>query len=50
MTPYEELIKKLEEKGFTYKTSDGIYFNTSKLKKLLPEELLVSFRFGLDTN
>jgi cysteinyl-tRNA synthetase len=25
------LIKKLEEKGFTYKTSDGIYFNTSKL-------------------
>jgi cysteinyl-tRNA synthetase len=27
-----ELIKKLEKKGFTYKTSDGIYFNTSKLK------------------
>ncbi len=27
-----ELVKKLEEKGFTYKTSDGIYFNTSKLK------------------
>lgn len=26
-----ELIKKLEEKGFTYKTSDGIYFDTSKL-------------------
>jgi len=25
------LIKKLEEKGFTYKTSDGIYFDTSKL-------------------
>ena len=25
------LIKKLEEKGFTYKTDDGIYFNTSKL-------------------
>ncbi len=25
-----ELIKKLEEKGFTYKTSDGIYFDTSK--------------------
>lgn len=24
------LIKKLEEKGFTYKTSDGIYFDTSK--------------------
>ena len=27
-----DLIKKLEEKGFTYKTSDGIYFDTSKLK------------------
>jgi len=25
------LIKKLEEKGFTYQTSDGIYFDTSKL-------------------
>ncbi len=24
------LIKKLEKKGFTYKTSDGIYFDTSK--------------------
>jgi len=27
-----ELIKVLEEKGFTYRTSDGIYFDTSKLK------------------
>jgi len=27
-----ELIKKLEIKEFTYKTSDGIYFDTSKLK------------------
>lgn len=26
-----ELVKKLENKGFTYRTSDGIYFNTSKL-------------------
>jgi len=26
-----KLIKKLEKKGFTYATSDGIYFNTSKL-------------------
>lgn len=26
-----ELIRKLEEKGFTYKTNDGIYFDTSKL-------------------
>lgn len=28
-----ELIKKLEDRGFTYKTSDGIYFDTSKFKK-----------------
>ena len=27
-----ELIKKLETKGYTYRTSDGIYFNTSKVK------------------
>lgn len=27
-----ELISKLEQKGFTYKTKDGIYFDTSKLK------------------
>ncbi len=26
------MIKKIEEKGFTYKTNDGIYFDTSKLK------------------
>ena len=26
------LIKKLEEKGFTYRTDDGIYFDTSKFK------------------
>jgi cysteinyl-tRNA synthetase len=26
------LIEKLEEKGFTYRTSDGIYFDTSKFK------------------
>ena len=32
ITEQIELIKKLEKKGFTYKTSDGIYFNTSKLK------------------
>jgi len=25
------MIKKLEEKGFTYQTSDGVYFDTSKL-------------------
>lgn len=27
-----DLIKRIEEKGFTYRTSDGIYFDTSKLK------------------
>lgn len=27
-----EIIKILEKKGFTYKTSDGIYFDTSKFK------------------
>ena len=27
-----ELIKKLEKKGYTYKTSDGIYYDTSKFK------------------
>ncbi len=28
-----DLIKKLEEKGYTYATSDGIYFDTSKYAK-----------------
>jgi len=28
-----DLIKILEEKGFTYRTSDGIYFDTSKIQK-----------------
>lgn len=27
-----ELIQKLEQKGFTYITDDGVYFDTSKLK------------------
>ena len=27
-----ELIKKLEKRGYTYKTSDGIYFSISKFK------------------
>jgi cysteinyl-tRNA synthetase len=27
-----ELVKKLEEKGFTYRIADGIYFDTSKFK------------------
>jgi len=28
-----DLIKKLEKKGYTYKTGDGVYFDTSKFKK-----------------
>lgn len=32
ITEQIELVKKLEEKGFTYKTSDGIYFDTSKFR------------------
>lgn len=28
-----DLVKKLEAKGFTYKTSDGIYFDTAKFSK-----------------
>ncbi|MBU4256805.1 cysteine--tRNA ligase [Patescibacteria group bacterium] len=27
-----DLIKKLEEKGYVYKTSDGVYYDTSKFK------------------
>jgi len=27
-----EMVKTLADKGFTYQTSDGIYFNTSKIK------------------
>ena len=27
-----ELVKILEKKGYTYKTKDGIYFDTSKFK------------------
>lgn len=40
-----DLVKKLEEKGFTYKTNDGIYFDTSKfpdyfkLSRQNPDEL-----------
>ena len=45
-----ELIQILEEKGFTYKISDGIYFDTSKfpnyfnLSKQNPEELKAGAR------
>jgi cysteinyl-tRNA synthetase len=37
-----ELVKKLEARGFTYKTGDGIYFDTGKFSdygKLAPQHL-----------
>ncbi len=48
-----ELIKKLEEKGFTYIIEDGVYFDTSKLKdygKLSPlkkDEILAGARVDI---
>ena len=48
-----ELIKKLEKKGFTYKTNDGIYYDTSKFKnygklaKLRVEGLEAGKRIGM---
>lgn len=36
-----ELVRKLEDKGVTYRTSDGIYFDTSKIEdygKLTPRD------------
>ncbi len=45
-----ELIQTLEKKGYTYKTSDGVYFDTSKFKnygklaKLNKEELKAGAR------
>ncbi len=48
-----ELIQKLEKKGFTYKTKDGIYFDTSKLENygelanLKIEKLKAGARIGI---
>ena len=48
-----DLVRKLEEKGFTYKTTDGIYFDTSKfpdyfkLSRQNPEELKGGVRIEL---
>lgn len=48
-----ELIKTLEKKGYTYKTSDGIYFDTSKFKNYFklsrqnPDELKGGIRVSL---
>ena len=35
------LIKTLEKKGFTYTISDGVYFDTSKLKNYGSETIIV---------
>lgn len=48
-----ELIVKLEEKGITYRTSDGIYFDTTKFPaycdfaKLDPKSLLAGSRIDM---
>lgn len=48
-----ELIKELERKGFTYKTTDGIYFDTSKfpdyfkLSRQNPNELKAGARVSI---
>lgn len=48
-----ELVKTLEKKGYTYKTSDGIYFDTSKFDNYLkltgqkPEELKAGARIEI---
>ena len=33
IAPMIELVKTLEEKGYTYRTSDGIYYDTSKFAR-----------------
>lgn len=48
-----ELVKTLEDKGYTYKIDDGIYFNTKKIKnyaqiaKINEEGLIAGFRVPL---
>jgi len=48
-----ELLKKIEKNGFTYRTEDGIYFDTSKLKdygklaKIKKEELKAGARIKM---
>ena len=43
-----QLVKKLEAKGFTYRTSDGIYFDTSRFKNygVLVKSKLTGLRAG----
>jgi cysteinyl-tRNA synthetase len=49
-----ELIKRMEKKGYTYKTSVGLIFDTSKYKnyaklgKLTPEQLKAGARVEID--
>lgn len=42
------MIKKLEKRGYVYKTSDGVYFDTSKFKKYgeLVKAKIKGIRFG----
>jgi len=48
-----DLVKTLEKKGFTYQTSDGIYFDTSKINNygelalLQPEQLKAGKRIDM---
>lgn len=48
-----DLVKILQKKGYAYETSDGIYFDTSKLKNygeialLQPEQLKAGKRIGM---
>ena len=54
ITDQIELVKKLEQKGFTYTTSDGVYFDTSritdygKLANLRPESLMEGARVEIN--
>ncbi len=48
-----ELIKTLEDKGYTYKTADGIYFDTSKLEaygRLWGEKEKTDFKSRIEEN
>jgi len=44
-----DFVKQLEEKGYTYKTSDGLYFDTSKLEDYgkLAQLDIAGLKFGV---
>ncbi len=49
-----DLIRKMEDKGYTYKTSDGIYFNTTKIPnydsfKIMGESLKHGARISINS-